>query len=256
MKKILISFSLIMIITSQVAFAQWSNDPEPQVYARNLCEDGTFGPVDDSFNVFPDTLYFLTEQEMTDGKLFHIRNPHDYSIDIQYIETSGTVYPFMYGWYTEPWYNSFPVNIAANDSLGITVKWPILDGLESITLYYDTLYINTINYEDQVIIALDSSLTWSGIKKTEKWSFSVFPNPFTESLKIKFVMEEDSDTQILVFNTMMQPVCTLFDGRLHKGSNQLTWDGTDANHNRVAPGVYLISVRTATGQQTFRVIRL
>jgi hypothetical protein len=249
MKKIFISFSLVIIMTSQVAFSQWSDYPSQN-------NQVSLGPVDDSFNVFPDTLYFLTEQEMTDGKMFHIRNPHDYSLDIQYIETSGTVYPFMYGWYTEPWYNSFPVNIAANDSLGITVKWPILEGLESITLYYDTLHINTINHEDQVIIALDSSLTWSGIKKAEKWSFSAFPNPFVESLNIRLNMDGETDAEITIFNTLMQPVRTLFDGRLQKGNNHLTWDGTDAIHNRVAPGVYLISVRTQTGQQTFRVIGL
>jgi len=242
---------------SQIIYSWWDERlGGAQIFAQNLCENGTFGPVDDSFNVFPDTLYFLTEQEMTDGKMFHIRNTHDYSLDIQYIETSGIVYPLTYGWYTEPWYNSFPVNVAANDSLGITVKWPILDGLESITLYYDTLHINTINHEDQVIIALDSSLTWSGIKKTEKWSFTASPNPFMESLKMQFVMEEDTDAQILVFNTMMQPVCTLFNGRLHKGSNHLTWDGMDANHSRVSPGVYLISILTAEGQKTFRIISL
>ena len=241
---------------SQIIYS-WSDDRfgGDQVFAQNLCENGTFGPVDDSFGVTPDTLFFLTQQDLQTGKMFHILNPHDYSLDIQYIEQAGALGQGT--WYTIPTYSTFPVNIAAGDSLGILVGWIVpLDGSRSGPVLYDTLHINTVNSNGKVIIALDSSLIVTGIDKTEKWSFSAFPNPFMESLKIKFVMEEETDAQILVFNTMMQPVCTLFNGRLHKGSNYLTWDGMDANQSRVSPGVYMISVRTTTGQQTFRIIKL
>ena len=236
----------------------WSDDRlgGDQVFAQNLCENGTFGPVDDSFNVYPDTLFFLTADEIFNGKVFHIINPHDYSLDMQYIQQMGTFPPGLLPWFTIPWYNTFPVNIAANDSLEILVKWPVLDESELITILYDTLHINTINHYGQVIIAVDSAMIIMGIHETGKWNFSAFPNPFIESLNIRLFMDGETDAEITIFNTLMQPVRTLIDGRLQKGSNQLTWDGTDANHNRVAPGVYLISVRTATGSKTFRVISL
>jgi hypothetical protein len=236
----------------------WSDDRlgGDQVYAQNLCENGNFGPVDDSFNVYPDTLFFLLPQEIWEGKMFHIINPHDYSLDIQYIQQQGTYPPGLIPWFTEPWNMTFPVSIAAGDSFGVTVKWPVLDDLGSLNLIYDTLHINTINSAGHVIIVVDSTWIIMGINETGKWNFSAFPNPFIESLNIRLFIDGETDAEITVFNTMMQPVRTLFVGRLQKGNNHLTWDGTDANHNRVSPGVYLISVRTQTGQQTFRVIGL
>lgn len=242
---------------SQIIYT-WSDDllGGDQIFAQNLCENGTFGPVDDSFDVNPDTLFFLTSQDIVDGKIFHIINPHNYSLDIQYIQQEGFIQPGLIPWFTDPWYNSFPVNIAEGDSLGITVKWPILDGLDAVTILYDTLQINTINSNGQVIIAVDSSLIIMGINKTEKWSFSTWPNPFAGSLNIGLKMDGKTDAEITIFNTLMQPIRSLFQGRFNKGDNNIIWDGTDANRNHVAPGVYIISVRTASGQQTIRVISL
>ena len=148
------------------------------------------------------------------------------------------------------------MNIPANDSLGILVKWPVLDESELITILYDTLHINTINHYGQVIIAVDSAMITMGMNEAEKLSFRAFPNPFNESLNIRLNPDRETDAKITIYNTLMQPVCTIFEGRLNKGNNHLTWDGTDTNHNRVSPGVYMISIRTASGQQTFRVISL
>ena len=95
-----------------------------------------------------------------------------------------------------------------------------------------------------------------GINETGKLNFSAFPNPFIESLIISLNMDKETDAEVTIFNTLMQPVQTLFEGQLQKGPNHLNWDGTDANHKRVSPGVYMISIRTAAGSTTFRVISL
>ena len=94
---------------SQIIYA-WSDDRPggDQIFAQNLCENGNFGPIDDTFGVYPDTLYFLTSQDIVDGKVFHIVNPHDYSLDIQYIQQLGTFPPGLLPWFTIPWYNTFP----------------------------------------------------------------------------------------------------------------------------------------------------
>jgi hypothetical protein len=241
---------------SQIVYA-WSDDRTggDQVFAQNLCENGSFGPVDDSFTVDPDTLYFLTPDDVFNGKTYHIINPHDYSLDLQYIKQEGTLPPEVIPWYSIPWYSIFPVNIPAGDSLGITVKWPVLDGTDAVTILYDTVNINTINTFRHVIIAVDSSLIIMGLKENEKYNFSAFPNPFLTSLDIYLNVQVETDAEVTVYNTLMQLVLNVFHGKLNKGSNHLTWDGKNMNGNDAAPGVYLIVIRVASGQQTVRVVK-
>jgi hypothetical protein len=125
-----------------------------------------------------------------------------------------------------------------------------------VTFIYDTLHINTINHSEQVILALDSSMIMNGINEPGKWNITTWPNPFAGSLNIGLNMNVETNAEIMIFNTLMQPVRSLFQGRLNKGNNNIVWDKTDEHHNPVAPGVYMISVRTPSGKQILRVISL
>ena len=243
---------------SQIIYTWWDNRlGGDQIFAQNLCENGNFGPVDDSFSVNPDTLFFLPTKYVQDSNIFYIVNPHDYSIDIQYIEQNGYISQGAAEWYTVPEYTSFPVNITAGDSLGIHVNWIfLLDSPDAGAFIYDTLHISTINHNGQVILAMDSSLIHTGINEPGKCNITTWPNPFAGSVNIGLNMDGETDAEIMVFNTLMQPVRSIFKGRLHIGANHLIWNGTDGNDNRVQPGVYMISIRTQSGQQTFRVIGL
>jgi hypothetical protein len=242
---------------SQIVYA-WYDDRlgGSQIFAQNLCENGNFGPVDDSFDVNPDTLFFLTPDEVFNGKMFHIVNPHDYSLDIQYIQQQGTYPPGLIPWFTEPWNMTFPVTIAAGDSFGVTVKWPVLDDFGLLNLIYDTLHINTVNSAGYVIIVVDSTWIIMGNDKSDNVRYNLFPNPFKEKLNIDLKITGGIKMEIVVYNALMKPVRTLFDGCLQTGNYHLTWDGKDGSHNCVSPGVYLISITSPNGNQTLRVVRL
>lgn len=241
---------------SQVIYT-WSDDRSggDQIFAQNLCENGEFGLISDSVVVYPDTLWFLTDNDVFIGKMFYIKNPHDYSVDIQYIQQEGFVRPDMLPWYTTPWYPSFPVNIAAGDSLGILVKWPLLDAPGAPDILYDTLNLNTINWYDHVILAVDSALIIMGTNEDESMQLRAFPNPFHDMMKIDLTSSRETSAEITVYNTLMQPVRTLFSGRLYQGVHHLAWDGTNAENTRVEPGVYLVTIRIDGGMKSFRVVK-
>jgi len=230
-----------------------------QIFAQNLDPDGNPGPVDFSFSVSRDTLYFLDPQAFIDGRSFYIRNPHDYPLDIQYIQQSGMPYPqpVYLLWYTVPHYNTFPVTIPPHDSILETVRWVVTDAMVPLatTIIYDTLNINTITDAHSVIIAADSIyIVSTSTNDLHLQELSASPNPFTNQVRISWKGSQGDPAALTVFNMLMQPVKTLFSGQGSGGKQEFTWDGMNENHQRVSPGVYLVRLQTSSGQKTLRII--
>jgi hypothetical protein len=229
-----------------------------QIFAQNLNENGNPGPLDYSFSVSQDTLYFLDPQAFIDGRSFYIRNPHDYPLDIQYIQQSGEPYPPIYLlWYTVPHYDTFPVTIPPHDSILETVRWIVIDAMPlATTIVYDTLDITSLTEAHPVIIAADSLYITISTNDRHLQDFFAGPNPFTNQVKISWNVSRGDLITLTVFNTLMQPVRTIFSGQCSGGNQEFTWDGMNENHQRVSPGVYLIRLQTSSGQSILRVIAL
>jgi hypothetical protein len=227
--------------------------------AQNPDKKGNSDVMDESFSVSHDTLFFLDPQAFSDGRSFYIRNSHDFSINIQYIQQTGQPYPpsIYLLWYTVPYYNTFPVTIPPHDSILEEVRWIVIDAMPlAITIVYDTLDITSLTDAHSVIIAADSIYITISTNDMHLQDFFAGPNPFTNQVKFIWNVSQGDPVTLTVFNTLMQPVRTIFSGQGSGGKQEFTWDGMNENHQRVSPGIYLVRLQTSTVQRTLRVIAL
>jgi hypothetical protein len=214
--------------------------------------------LDESFTVSKDTLFFLDAQAFSDGRSFYIRNPHDYAIDIQFIQQWGAPYPpwtYLY-WYTIPSYLTFPVTIPAKDSILEDVRWIVTDAAPRVqTIVYDSLLIKTLSDSLNVIIAADSVyITLTATDDFASEDLTIRPNPFSSQVRISWEAMHGESVTLTIFNALMQRVLSIYAGPGSGGKQEYTWDGRNENNQRVSPGVYFIRLQTASGQKTLRVI--
>lgn len=82
-----------------------------------------------------------------------------------------------------------------------------------------------------------------------------YPNPFNPETQISFsIIEDDTRTQIAIYNLKGQKIKTLVDGILSSGYHTVNWNGTDSVGKPVASGVYLYKMQSAKFVQTKRMI--
>jgi hypothetical protein len=81
--------------------------------------------------------------------------------------------------------------------------------------------------------------------------FTTYPNPFVTGLTIKNENKQDKLNDISIYNVKGQLI------RNWKGikSAELSWDGTDASHQAVAPGIYLVKAQQGNAVHTQKVIK-
>lgn len=70
-----------------------------------------------------------------------------------------------------------------------------------------------------------------------------YPNPFSQTTKIRFTLEEESDVQLKVYDTTGRLIKTLIDEELMPGLYEPTFDGSN-----LASGVYLYQLVTDQNQ--------
>jgi len=73
----------------------------------------------------------------------------------------------------------------------------------------------------------------------EKVQLKNFPNPFTNSTTISFVLEETSDISLQIFNHSGQLIEDLLNQQMDKGEHSIEW-----NSSRNSPGIYIIKLQT------------
>jgi hypothetical protein len=76
------------------------------------------------------------------------------------------------------------------------------------------------------------------------------PNPFVRGTDIGYAMVSAGKVRIAVYDVRGRSITTLIDEEVPAGFRNVTWDGTDAQGNRVAPGTYYIRMQTAKHDQT------
>lgn len=83
-----------------------------------------------------------------------------------------------------------------------------------------------------------------------------YPNPFNSSTTIGFALAADTDLHLAVYDMMGQKVATLSAGRHRAGTHSVSWQGRDAQGNRVASGVYFYRLTTAGRVDVSRLLLL
>ena len=77
-----------------------------------------------------------------------------------------------------------------------------------------------------------------------------YPNPFNPSTTIEFSLARAGMADLSIFNLKGQRVKQLLDINLPSGYQRISWNGEDQNGDILPSGVYLISLKTADGIRT------
>lgn len=81
-----------------------------------------------------------------------------------------------------------------------------------------------------------------------------YPNPFNPDTKISFDLSSATEVSLDVFNVLGQRVVNLVTATLPAGLHTVTWNGQDETGAKVASGIYLYRLTTATNVETKKMI--
>ncbi|MBN1447599.1 MAG: T9SS type A sorting domain-containing protein, partial [Bacteroidetes bacterium] len=71
-----------------------------------------------------------------------------------------------------------------------------------------------------------------------------FPNPMHGATTMTFLLEHQSEVSLTIYDVLGNPVKTIVSGTMPSGSHSVSWYGRDSRGNRVAPGVYMYTLKT------------
>ena len=221
--------------------------PDPHVFTVDYADDAI---------VDPDTLVYLTVEEMVEGKSFIIYNYTDGDLIIDDIEQES--YDGGFHWYIDPWSITLPYTMEMTEPLTLNVKIDIPVDPYSGPLVVDTLDILTENGLHQVIIKVDWDLISSlgdPIAQSSSCDIeSITPNPFSSQTRILISMEKGLHARIVIYNLQGQMISLLADQLFTTGKHEVVWDGTDNSGNNVPPGIYLLKLETEKGVEFKKLI--
>jgi hypothetical protein len=100
------------------------------------------------------------------------------------------------------------------------------------------------------VTAVDPSATSAGLR------LSASPNPARGSVTLAIGSERSGPQEITVRDIQGRSVRVLMRSWQAAGALQLAWDGTDDSGSRVAPGVYLVTLRVGNQQTQSRITLL
>ncbi|HNT52185.1 MAG TPA: FlgD immunoglobulin-like domain containing protein [Candidatus Syntrophosphaera sp.] len=86
-------------------------------------------------------------------------------------------------------------------------------------------------------------------------SVSARPNPFTSSLQIYWQQNENRPVEVSVYNIRGELVARRNLGFKAPGEHQFSWDGTDPEGRRLAPGVYILRLASGSQSRILKILR-
>ena len=81
-----------------------------------------------------------------------------------------------------------------------------------------------------------------------------YPNPFNPSTTIAYDLPNDANVQLIIYNTLGEPIRTLVNSFQAAGRHRLSWDGKDDSQKPLASGVYLYRLQTEDFAETKRLL--
>ncbi len=83
-----------------------------------------------------------------------------------------------------------------------------------------------------------------------------YPNPFNPTTSISFAMPTAAQATLEIYNVLGEKVVTVFDGMANAGTNTVVWQGVDASGQPVASGIYFYRLKTASFEQTRKMVMM
>lgn len=88
-------------------------------------------------------------------------------------------------------------------------------------------------------------------QNTSLISLQNYPNPFNLQTQIQFVLSQETDVTVKVFNILGREINTIVENKiLSAGLHSAEWNGKDKNGNVVPSGIYLYQVRAGSSVLT------
>jgi hypothetical protein len=191
-----------------------------------------------SLRVSPDTLQFLTFDDLINGKTAVVQNIIDQDVVIDQINNSGEN-PFP--WQIDPWNITLPYTLQSGNSLNLTVKLgtPLSTGYEILC---DTLFVNTAFANNQLLICVDPFLLTKIESTRNTQSASIYPNPMNSSTTFSLYNDKEGKTSIEIYSSMGELVSIPYSNILMQGSHLISWEGNDTHGRKLSPGIYLYRI--------------
>jgi hypothetical protein len=157
---------------------------------------------------------------------------------------------------TEPYYFDVPLNLALVykrgllDSLGISPEnldvffaentGFITDGAGNVAVdtVRNKIYASIEHFSTIVVRPKCQVTIAERMKNDSETTLNVYPNPFTNSTRISFQMEEKSEVELSIFSLTGQKVITLVKELRGAGPHSVYWNGKNQTGIQSAPGVY------------------
>jgi hypothetical protein len=80
------------------------------------------------------------------------------------------------------------------------------------------------------------------------------PNPFRSETRIEYILADQADVSLSVYDVLGQKVADLADGAHGPGLHSATWDGLAADGAPLASGVYFVTMKAGGKLSTRRVV--
>ena len=115
----------------------------------------------------------------------------------------------------------------------------------------------SIDYIELIKVQDNSSTANERDTPDEEFSLTQnYPNPFFASTTISYTLGSPSLVQVTVYDILGREVHVLENAIRSSGTHHVSWDGLDANGNRVASGIYFYRMETEAGIITRQMIYL
>ncbi len=203
------------------------------------------GPVT-QLEMNPDTVLFLTYEDLWNGKELNIVNISDDTVKINNITEYGSV--FM--WYVEEM-PELPYFLPENDTLKLNILCDIPVSFLG-ELIGDTMFITTPMQTYEQLIMADSDILSSTTDNTID-NFRVFPNPFKTNVNFNFYSETEEVTTLRIFNIKGQVV---FQSQtmMFSGNNNISWNGKSQQGADLPKGIYFYEVELGSKKEKGKVV--
>ncbi|HTX87727.1 MAG TPA: agmatine deiminase family protein [Bacteroidales bacterium] len=221
------------------------------------------GPLDPfSFNAIytditgiPDTLKFFTMEECTNGKITMLHNYTSSTINMNYLQGMGYFNGTGYMvWMISP--DNPPITIPytfnPGDSLSVKVIIGWITNQPAFGYYIDSMRYTTDIATHHVVIMVSDSL-YASVRNKDRAGMSAtcFPNPFTQSATVSYVLTESGPVRITVLNNMGQELLTLVNEEKAAGSYQVVFNGGD-----LPPGIYFYRITSGKTVLTKKMLKI
>ncbi len=121
-------------------------------------------------------------------------------------------------------------------SAGITGDWIFF-------MVYRRTDCNQIGVGDEIVTAT-----------RPVWLMAPHPNPLTAGTSIEFVLADAGETHLAVYDLAGRKTASLIDATLPAGRHATVWNGRSDRGIRVPAGIYFVTLETASGRQTRKVM--